>query len=262
MTPMRKSQTKSKPPPKPDWATSISDLRTKLDQSQTSFGHQLHVSAMAISRWERGAQEPTAEGYIGLGNLSGAPLCWYFWGRAGLRNEDLMRVMPGLSKQLRRNNIINFQMANAGPGNKKPRISQLAAIPLLKSVAASHGEKGDSSALLHDAPVENMIAAPHEWCPNPATTSCLRVHGNSMAPLIQHGYILAMDSSQNDNAKLDGKIVIAWHKDMGLTVSRLKRYGPTEVLQPENKEYESIVLDNKNKWKILATVLWWIGKSP
>jgi SOS-response transcriptional repressor LexA len=247
---------------RPDWATSISDLRTKLSQSQTVFGNQLHVSAMAISRWERGAQEPTAEGYIGLGNLSGAPLCWYFWGRAGLRNEDLMRVLPGAAKRMRRENVISYQLASAGPGSKKPKISHLAAIPLLKSVAASHGEKGDSTAVLHDAPVENMIAAPSQWCPNPASTSCLRVRGNSMAPLIQDGYILAVDSSQTDHSKLNGKIVIAWHKDMGLNVSRLNRYGPTEVLQPENKDYQSIVLDNKNKWKILATVLWWIGKSP
>jgi len=49
---------------------------------------------------------------------------------------------------------------------------------------------------------------------------------------------------------------------MGLSVSRLKRYHHTEVLQPENREYESIVLDKKHSWKILAKVLWWIGRAP
>jgi SOS-response transcriptional repressor LexA len=90
----------------------------------------------------------------------------------------------------------------------------------------------------------------------------LRVRGDSMAPLIYDGYILAVDSSQNDRVKLDGKIVIAWHKDMGLTVSRLKRFDHTEILQPENGGYESIVLDKKHSWKVLAKVLWWIGKAP
>jgi hypothetical protein len=33
------------------------------------------------------------------------------------------------------------------------------------------------------------------------------------------------------------------------------------VLQPENRDYEAIVLENKEKWKILAKVLWWIGKA-
>ena len=83
-----------------------------------------------------------------------------------------------------------------------------------------------------------------------------------MNPLINDGYILAVDSSQNDRAMLDGKIVIAWHKDMGLTVSRFQRYDHTEVLHPENREYESIVVDSKHPWKILAKVLWWIGKAP
>jgi len=157
-----------------------------------------------------------------------------------------------------------FEIVNAGGAGKKPSRGkvQLVAIPLLKVVAASHGERGDDTSVLHGAPLESMIAAPKDWCPNPAATSCLRVKGNSMMPLLQDGYIVAVDSSQSERSKLNGKIVIAWHKDMGLTVSRLERYGHTDTLQPENREYQSITLDSKHKWKILATVLWWVGKAP
>lgn len=84
-----------------------------------------------------------------------------------------------------------------------------------------------------------------------------------MAPTIADGYIVAVDSSQTDRNKLDGKIVIAWKKDKGLTVSRFRRYDHTETLQPENPRYESVTLGNKNsKWKVVARVLWWIGKAP
>jgi len=260
---MRKSQGKSNILPKQEWATSISDLRRRLNLSQTDFGLRLHSSAMGVSRWERGGQEPSAGSYIELGNLAGAPLCWYFWGRAGLRTEDLMRVMPRLGRQFSRPPpVIDFRIVHAGSGDKKLTTPQLVAIPLLKVAVASHGGTGDSSTLLHDAPVESMIAAPKEWCPNPSTTTCLRVRGNSMMPLINDGYVLAVDSSQTDHSELNDKVVIAWHKDMGLMVSRLHHYDHTEVLQPENKEYESIVLNNKHKWKILAKVLWWIGKAP
>lgn len=254
---MRKARIKSKAA-KPEWATTISALRRGLNVSQTAFGQRLHSSAMAVSRWERGAQEPPVGSYVELGVLAGDPLCWYFWGRAGLRKEELMRVLP----KLRSTNMINLEIASAGSGDKKSKAPQLIAIPLLKLVAASHGENGDNSAVLHDAPVESMIAAPKEWCPNPSTTSCLRVKGNSMNPLIYDGYILAVDSSQTDRLELNGKIVIAWNKDMGLTVSRLQHYDHVEVLHPENREYESIVLDNNHRWKILAKVLWWIGKAP
>ena len=244
-----------------EWIEKISNLRRSLNLSQTDFGRQLHISAMAISRWERGVQEPTAASYIDLGNLAGDPLCWYFWGRAGLRNEDLMRVMPNFRKRLGRSSVIDLRFATAGSGKKKSKNPQLVAVPLLKCIVASHGGKGDISPMLHDAPMESAIAAPNEWCPNPSSSTCLRVSGNSMAPLIHDGYILAVDSSQHDRAKLDGEIVIAWNKDKGLTVSRLKRYGQTEVLQSENREYEPVVLDGGEKWIILAKVLWWIGKA-
>jgi SOS-response transcriptional repressor LexA/DNA-binding XRE family transcriptional regulator len=258
---MRQSRGKSNGPPKPDWATAISELRTRLNLSQTAFGERLHLSAMAVSRWERGVQEPPAGSYIELGNLAGDPVCWYFWGRAGLRTEDLVRVMPKLTTT-HHASVIDFQIASAGPGGKKSNVPPIVAIPLLKVTAASHGEKGDNRAILQDAPVEGIIAAPKDWCPNPSTTTCLRVQGNSMAPLIYDGYILAVDFSQTDSSALSGKIVIAWHKDMGLTVSRFRRFSHTAVLQPENREYESTVLDNKHTWKILAKVLWWIGKAP
>jgi len=217
---------------------------------------------MGVSRWERGNQEPSAGSYIDLGNLAGAPHCWYFWGRAGLQTEDLMRVLPRLGRRFNRPPAMDFRIAHAGSGGKKLSTLQLITIPLLKVAVASHGGRGDSSAMLHDAPVENVIAAPKEWCPNPSATTCLRIRGNSMIPLIYDGYILAVDSAQTDLSELNGKVVIAWHKDMGLMVSRFQHYDHTEVLQPENNECESIVLNKKHKWKILAKVLWWIGKAP
>jgi SOS-response transcriptional repressor LexA len=259
---MRKSRSKSAIPSQPDWARTVFELRKRLNLNQSDFGQLLHSSAMAVSRWERGTHEPPAGSYIELGNLGGAPVCWYFWGRAGLRNEDLRRVIPDLEGRLSRTNPTNIQIVRAGSGGKKTKTPELVAIPLLKVVAASHGGKGDDSALLDDPPVESMIAAPREWCPNPEATACLRVRGNSMMPLICDGYILAVDSSQTYIPELNGKIVIAWHKDMGLTVSRLQNYDHTEVLQPENGEYKPILLNNKHKWKILAKVLWWIGKAP
>jgi phage repressor protein C with HTH and peptisase S24 domain len=217
---------------------------------------------MGVSRWERGAQEPPSHSYIELGNLAGDPQCWYFWGRAGLRAEDLMRVIPKLGNRTSQRSAIDFQIAHAGSAGKKTRTPPLVAIPLLKVAVASHGGRGHSSTLLQDAPIESMIAAPKDWCPNPESTFCLRVTGDSMKPLIYDGYILTVDSSQTDPSELNDKVVIAWNKEVGVIVSRLQHYDHTEVLQPENKDYESIVLNNRNKWKILAKVLWWVGNAP
>jgi SOS-response transcriptional repressor LexA len=259
---MRKPPNKAKTSTKPDWASMISRLRQRLKLSQTSFGQEVHSSAMGVSRWERGAQEPPSHSYIELGNLAGDPDCWFFWGRAGLRSEDLMRALPKLQSRSQLSNSQDFQLVHAGSSSKKMEKAQLVAIPLLKIVAATNGEKGDNMPILHEAPVESLIAAPKEWCPNPTATYSLRVRGNSMNPLIYADYILVVDASQTNRAKLDGKIVIAWHKDAGLTVSRFQRYDHTEVLHAENREYGSITLDRKNNWRIIAKVLWWIAKAP
>jgi transcriptional regulator with XRE-family HTH domain len=111
---MRKSPRKLAGPPKPEWAASISELRHCLNLSQTDFGQRLHSSAMGVSRWERGNQEPSAGSYIELGNLAGAPRCWYFWSRAGLRAEDLMRVMPELRSQFSRTK--SYRLSNCKRG--------------------------------------------------------------------------------------------------------------------------------------------------
>jgi len=259
---MRKPTKRTKLPSKPDWADMISRLRDKLGLSQTAFGHEVHSSAMGVSRWERGAQEPPSHSYIELGNLAGDPDCWFFWGRAGLRSEDLMRAVPKLRSRFPESGVHSFQMVHAGATAMKVEKAQLVAIPLLKLVAATNGEKGDNIPILREAPVESIIAAPKEWCPNPNSTYSLRVRGNSMNPLIYDNYILIVDSSQTNRAKLDDKIVIAWHKDVGLTVSRFRRYDHTEVLHPENRDYGSTTLDRKNNWKIIARVLWWIGRAP
>lgn len=77
----------------PEWARKIQDLRHKLGLSQTAFAELLRVSAMAVSRWERGINKPPGEAYIALGKLAGSPDCWYFWERTGLKRSDLERAL-------------------------------------------------------------------------------------------------------------------------------------------------------------------------
>ena len=65
--------------PRPAWAKAIRDLRLRLKLSQSDLGGRIGFSAMTVSRWERGAQEPPSHGYIGLGNLARDATCWLFW---------------------------------------------------------------------------------------------------------------------------------------------------------------------------------------
>jgi SOS-response transcriptional repressor LexA len=241
-----------------EWAGRINALRHRLGLSQSELGRRLDASAMAVSRWERGAQEPPADIYIQLGNLTGDPECWYFWARAGLHSDDLMRVLPSMRARFRRSRLPDLQVVQAGVHRVSKKKGQLVAIPVLSVVAATHGGKGDPATSLHQAVPEALLAAPNKWCPNPAYTSCLTVRGRSMMPLIHDGYIVVVDTSQTNRRKLYGEIVVAAHKDQGLIVSRLQRFDDTEVLVPENREYDSTALSTN--WRIVAKILWWIGR--
>jgi transcriptional regulator with XRE-family HTH domain len=230
-----------------EWASRIIALRRRLQMSQSELGQQMNASAMAVSRWERGVQEPPANIYVQLGNITGDPECWYFWGRAGLSSDDLMRVLPAVRSRLRKNRMLKLEVVQAGAHRALKRPEELVAIPLLPVVAATHGGKGDPAENLTQVAPESMLAAPSKWCPNPAYTSCLRVHGRSMMPLIHDGYIIVIDTSQT-------------HKDHGLIVSRLQRFDDTEVLVPENREYDLTAVST-NGWRIVAKLLWWIGRA-
>src|SRR5260370_28477523 len=106
---MPKTPKKSKSP-SPEWARRIRELRQGLGLNQPELGLRVHYSAMAISRWERGEQEPPDRAYIELGNLAGNPKCWYFWGCAGLNSETLLRVMPETRERLQTRTFADLEL--------------------------------------------------------------------------------------------------------------------------------------------------------
>jgi len=61
--------------------------------NQSRLAELLGFSAMAVSRWERGLNEPPATAYIGLGKLAGSPQCWFFWNRVGLSRTEVEKAL-------------------------------------------------------------------------------------------------------------------------------------------------------------------------
>ncbi|MGH9679210.1 MAG: S24 family peptidase [Candidatus Acidiferrales bacterium] len=175
-----------------------------------------------------------------------------------------MRLLPAEKRTFPKSVYPDFDIVVAGSGNKvrSKKKTKLVAIPLLSVHAGTHGVAGDKTRDLAHATAEDMIAAPSSWCPNPSSTSCLRVTGTSMSPLISDGDILAVDYSQTDHSDLDGKIVVAWHKEKGLTVSRFRRYEDVELLESENREYGAVSIGSDRQWQVVGRVLWWTRLAP
>jgi SOS-response transcriptional repressor LexA len=241
----------------PEWSKHIESVRARLGMSQSQLAQELQYSPMAVSRWERGIQEPPADCYIKLGKLVGGEDRWFFWERAGLTKMDVQDEGP------QRKAVSNFEVVLAGAAAKKDVAQkiQLVAIPLLRVHAGTHGEGGDHVRDLSHAPQEEVIAAPVAWCPHPDTTTCLRVKGKSMTPLIYDGDIVAVDSSVTKHSVLNDKIVVAWHKNKGLSISRFRHVDSVELLESDNRDYQPIALTGDRSWQIVGKVLWLIRQT-
>ena len=245
----------------PEWSRRILAFRQTLKLTQGELGRRLKTSAMAVSRWERGDAEPPADAYIRLGNIADDPLCWFFWGRAGLSTADVMRVLPTASRRLRQGRIASVQVVHAGHVGS-PGPSRFVAIPILPVRAATPGAEGDEVSDLDQLKPEALWAAPIEWCPNPASTISLRVVGNSMSPVILDGYIIAVDTSDVSRDDLVGQIVVARNmKENRLLVSRMIRFDHTDALVSDQRDQQSVLLGNDSSWRIVGRVLWWTGKA-
>ena len=221
---------------------------------------------MTVSRWEAGRQPPTAEHYIQIGRLAGAPGCWFFWEQAGLRTADVVRTLPDRERRrLPISTVPKLETVAAGPGTRfqTPENFPLVAIPMLKVSAGTPGFAGDKKLSLDRVPATRVVGAPRDWCPNPTYTSLVRVKGHSMEPLIREGDIVAVDSFQTERADLNGRVVVVSSEEKGLCVSRFRRYETVDVLEPENhREYSPIVLKKSSGWRLIGRVLWWISEAP
>ena len=71
----------------PGWAKRIESFRLSLRMSQAQLSEEMQYSAMAISRWERGIQEPPAEIYIKLGKLASGQDRWFFLGKSRAKED-------------------------------------------------------------------------------------------------------------------------------------------------------------------------------
>jgi hypothetical protein len=225
------------------------------------LAQELGVSEEMVAGWESGREEPSPNFYIKLGNIAGEPSCWFFWERAGLYSGNLMRVLPAVRLEIGDDRQPDLQIVHAGGGTRLFSRPQLHAIPLLPLKAATYGEEGDKRVDFDFVPPEGLIAAPSDWAPNPAFTSCLRVQGNSMAPVLCDGYIIVVDTSDTDRANLVDKMVIAWHAEMGITVSWLKMVAGNEALVSQSEQYGPVFLGQQKGWRVLGRVLWWIGRD-
>ena len=246
----------------PEWGLQITALRERLGVNQAELARRMECSAMTISRWERGLLQPSAEHFIQLGNLADKNEAWFFWEMGGVRPAKVLEALQASPRAQRVDGTLHRPRRDEESQAAKPVRAPFVEIPLLKAAIGAHGQPGDRRSSLRGIPASSMLTVPPSWCPNPGYTSLLRVKGHSMEPTLRHGDLVAVDSFQTERRELYGELVVVSNEEMGLSVSRLRRYDTLDVLEAESRQYEPVILHRATGWRIVGKILWSISASP
>lgn len=246
----------------PEWARRIVRLIAELKVTQAGLAERLGVSPATVSRWIQGKNEPTAEGYVALGNLASKPDGNYFWSRAGVDTSAFPDAALRQAISSLRINLHDFKLVTSQKVSKQLEGRQNAvAIPLLKVSAYGDPIPPRENVNLSEVDVEDVLLAPLGWCPHPEQMVSMHLSGDSMFPTIPPRSILFIDTASTDRDLLHQKIAVVAHRDLGFKVARFQRLSASDLLVSANHKYLPIDVSNASKWKIFGEVLWWVSRD-
>jgi transcriptional regulator with XRE-family HTH domain len=248
----------------PEWADRIRKLLVDQKLSQAGLAERLGVSAPTVSRWLRGRNEPTAESYIALGNLTHPPDGIYFWERAGLDTSGLLDASFRKALSSLRVRLHDFQVVASKAISQKiagKRTAAAVAIPVLNATAYGDRIPPHENVSLSAVEVEDILLAPLSWCPHPENMISMHFDGDSMLPVIPDGSIIFVDTAARDREQLHQRIITVTHRDLGFKVARFQHIAGSDLLVSANHKYPPVDVSNASKWKIFGEVLWWVSRD-
>jgi transcriptional regulator with XRE-family HTH domain len=243
-----------------EWSERILRLATELGVTQAGLAERLGVSPATVSRWIQGKYEPTAEGYVALGNLAQRTEGMYFWERAGIDTSAFPEASFRRAQSSLKINLHDFTLiAGRKASRLLPGKSGAVAIPLLNVAAYGDPIPPVENVSISEVKVEEVLLAPLSWCPHPEQMISMHLSGDSMVPTILPGSILFVDTAETERESLNQKITVVSHRDLGFKVARLQRLANSDLLVSSNHNYVPLDISNASKWKIFGQVLWWVS---
>ncbi len=218
----------------------LRELRTaKLSMDQRDFAKLIGISQSVLSKWESGKYSPPKMALMKIGDVPGADRAWWYKqaGSVIIPRESWAQAMRKATERT------------------SPLVS---LIPLMSDAAAAGG-----GLVVSDHSVEKMLPLPKEWMPRGSDMRALRVSGDSMEPLVKHGYIVLVDLNQSTKEKLVGCMIAARQGDE-VTVKWLREDRGVYMLVPENASGSTPVrvIREDEDWAIVGAVVRWIGEPP
>lgn len=237
----------------------LAEARGKAGFNQTAAADKLIMSQQNLSRYEAGKVEPSPGALLKFSETYNVSVDWLLTGKAtptrGYEPPSLVVQEPPRGKLQR------FSQDVAESGNYIP-------IPLLEDAVAAGAPAEITES---DRNGWALIYASRKWLKNPPENyTCCHVRGRSMWPILDDGFIVAIDhtgmppGSKRALKALDGEMVV-FRVDGGITIKWLKfMQAKDEVVGlPHNRdEVDHLVVLKGEEINegIVGKVAWWWGK--
>jgi SOS-response transcriptional repressor LexA len=240
-----------------DWAVRIQRLMDEQRLRRPAFAAKLNVTQMTVSNWLSAKKEPRPEMYYRMARI---------WPDSAETPHLLKRAadisgahqVPGFDKPA-------ADVRRAPQAGRRAKFARgedgAVEIPLLKDEAAT-----GTPRQVQEKEFDRVLHFPGSLVPHPDKTVCIRVRGDSMSPVLEDGYIIAIDTAQTDRVRLYDSMVAARDPEGGVTIKWLRKVGNDEILlaQHTSRRHQPVVLSREGEpgWSIVGKVLWWIGMPP
>lgn len=234
-----------------EYSRRIKKLRAELCLTQHDLAVLLHVRAQVVASWEQGRKEPSASSYQQLANLAPPKEAWFFLEQIGVTKKLVREKWPGRVSA----RPSNSPRARVRTTNRSD--NRFLQIPLLrdKLPAAPHE--------ITEREIASVIAVPTKFVRKKAGAyAAIRNRGDSMAPVLKDKFIVVVDRTNRDPARLTGRMVGVWGEE-GPLVRWLNRESATGqlILRPENTQHPTLVFDASAAERILGDVVFWWGSQ-
>jgi SOS-response transcriptional repressor LexA len=137
--------------------------------------------------------------------------------------------------------------------------SEMRHVPVLKDAAAAGTPRA-----VDPANIELQLTLPRRWLPRSGKLFALHVKGDSMAPVVNDGYLVLVNVSERRPSELVGRMVAARDSDGGVTIKWLRKDDDMFFLVPQNtsERHPIRMLRDEGDWSIVGEVVKIIGDPP
>lgn len=235
---------------KSDSATTVGErlraARRELGLNQSEFAEGVGITQSTVAAYETDRREPPLPVLLALEHRFRVNHEWVLEG-SGERFTGVRPAKPV---------IVTDRQALKGIRRLEGE-DQYYAVPYLRDAAAA------GAGLVMEEQVEGYCIIHRRVAPRPETIRCVRISGDSMAPTLTDGSIVAVDITPIPMRALENRIVCSRTGEGTVVIKRLRIRRPYALLFSDNEDQERhppLIVDLREvEDPIIGQVIWaWV----